>query len=559
MATTDSESTSVRVVRILLVVCVAALQSGCASGPKYGEVRGSLGAVAPDSGRIFFYRRAVFMGDAIQPEITLNGQTVGTAQPGGFFFIDRPPGQYEVRTSTEIEESVAFKLGAGQEKYVRLSAQVGLLVARIVPNVVDESQARADLASLSFVGDLRGQPTGLPRGPFISSSQLRHTSSEPSVSSQGVTTSFVSVQCESLPKTVKVNPKATGKFGAVGSSTGYGLDLVQAYVFDQPGEVELKAEGTIDINSRADFLMGIGPEGTSHIRSSSGCFLPLEEWIVDAGGWESLPSVRANMGALYGAFVNEPIVNRPGFRPINDDYSNGGISSSGLFLVGEEVTFTAEEPGTLFLGVNDCAPGDNIGFFSVLISASKGGQANAVSEEQCKESTKQSTAKTQTVVSIAATGAHKQHTPESYQVAIFPFGTGMSTWANASTTESGVVESLMAYIRSTEQLSMVYSYYNDVGQTIDMQGIWEGGVVEKKPHIPSVVSLGKSLGADMVLMVWYWPEANQTGTWHESDINLYVIDVNSQEIYLQRGRADEAVPLMNADLSRLSKASSRRK
>ncbi len=128
------------------------LLAACATGPKYTEVVSTLPSLTPSEGRIYFYRPSA-LGAAVQPEIKLNGQKVGTAKPHGFYFVDRAPGDYEVTAATETEKKLTFTLEPRQERYVRLKIQMGLFVGRIVPELVDKAEAEGDLAGLSFIAD----------------------------------------------------------------------------------------------------------------------------------------------------------------------------------------------------------------------------------------------------------------------------------------------------------------------------------------------------------------------------------------------------------------------
>ena len=65
--------------------------------------------------------------------------------------------------------------------------------------------------------------------------------------------------------------------------------------------------------------------------------MPLEEGLVDAKGFSTLGAVFQMGGAVFGAFVPKSIVDKLGFRPINEDSPNGGISSGRLFFVGERL------------------------------------------------------------------------------------------------------------------------------------------------------------------------------------------------------------------------------
>jgi hypothetical protein len=48
---------------------------------------------------------------------------------------------------------IAFTLEPRQERYVRLKIQIGLVVGRIVPELVDKAEAEGELAGLSFIAD----------------------------------------------------------------------------------------------------------------------------------------------------------------------------------------------------------------------------------------------------------------------------------------------------------------------------------------------------------------------------------------------------------------------
>ena len=135
-----------------LTVGMVLLLSGCATGAKYAEVKSTIPALAPSEGRIYFYRPSA-LGAAVQPDIKLNGQKVGTAKPHGFYFVDRAPGNYEVSAATETEKKLTFTLAAGQERFVRLKIQIGLLVGRIVPELVDRTEAEGELKDLSFIAE----------------------------------------------------------------------------------------------------------------------------------------------------------------------------------------------------------------------------------------------------------------------------------------------------------------------------------------------------------------------------------------------------------------------
>ena len=141
------------IVKTLSAAIIALLLAACASGPKYKEVQSSIPALAPDQGRIYFYRSGNIFGSGIQPSVVLGGEKVGDATPGGFFFLDRKPGNYEVVLSTEVDRKLTFTLAKGQEQYVRMSVTLGVIVYRVYPELVDAATGKSEIQDLSYTGD----------------------------------------------------------------------------------------------------------------------------------------------------------------------------------------------------------------------------------------------------------------------------------------------------------------------------------------------------------------------------------------------------------------------
>jgi hypothetical protein len=142
-----------KIYRTLLVSTGAALlAAGCASGPQYKDVASAIPTLAPDHGRIYFFRPGNFAGSAIQPEIKLNDKVVGRSIPGGFFFVDEEPGEYTVSTSTEVKRDIKFTLHAGDTKYVRTTVSMGLFIGHITPTLDDPEAGPQDIAQLKYTG-----------------------------------------------------------------------------------------------------------------------------------------------------------------------------------------------------------------------------------------------------------------------------------------------------------------------------------------------------------------------------------------------------------------------
>jgi hypothetical protein len=141
-----------KITRRLASIGLAALLVGCASGHSYQEIAQAIPSIRPNQGRIYFVRRGDYVGSALQPSIHLNDEIVGVSQPGGFFFVDRPPGDYTVATSTEVTESVSFHLSPGETKYINTSVGSGILVLHIVPILEYPEQGLSDVRQAKYIG-----------------------------------------------------------------------------------------------------------------------------------------------------------------------------------------------------------------------------------------------------------------------------------------------------------------------------------------------------------------------------------------------------------------------
>jgi hypothetical protein len=142
-----------RLSRLLAIGMLAAGVTGCATGPKFTEVKSSIPTLNPDSGRIYFYRPTnMGIGSGIRPDVQLNGKVVGQSKAGGFFFVDAAPGDYEVMLSTEVDKKLTFILDKGQERCVRMAVGLGVIVYRVYPELADKPQCDSEIAELSYIG-----------------------------------------------------------------------------------------------------------------------------------------------------------------------------------------------------------------------------------------------------------------------------------------------------------------------------------------------------------------------------------------------------------------------
>lgn len=147
--------------RTFLKLCVLAAASavlaGCATGMKHEEMAASMPKLKAGEGRIYFFRSSSMVGAAIQPDIRLNGHVVGTSKPGGFFYVDRPAGNFVASASTETEKTLSFTLQPGETKYVRSSIGFGVVAGRNTLELEGHEKAVNELNSLSYTGTVAGK------------------------------------------------------------------------------------------------------------------------------------------------------------------------------------------------------------------------------------------------------------------------------------------------------------------------------------------------------------------------------------------------------------------
>jgi hypothetical protein len=155
----------IRRIALAATVLAGAFLAGCASGPKFSEVSSSIPSIPAAEGRIYFFRSSSMMGAALQPDVRLNGEVVGTSKPGGFFYVDRPAGSYTAAASTDKDKAATFTLAVGETKYLRTSPTFGVLVGGIAVELADPQKAQAEIQTLSLTGSLMTGSSVAPPAP----------------------------------------------------------------------------------------------------------------------------------------------------------------------------------------------------------------------------------------------------------------------------------------------------------------------------------------------------------------------------------------------------------
>ncbi|MFL6260131.1 MAG: DUF2846 domain-containing protein [Thermoanaerobaculia bacterium] len=141
--------------RRILFLCVLAVVLtavvSCASGARFSDLQPKTAPERLESGRVFFYRPSS-LGAALRPTVKLNGESVGKAVAQGFFYVDRPPGEYEVITETEVKRKVSFVLEKGHTRYIRFAVSMGFFVGHVYGQVVDPDVAMNEIKQCKYTG-----------------------------------------------------------------------------------------------------------------------------------------------------------------------------------------------------------------------------------------------------------------------------------------------------------------------------------------------------------------------------------------------------------------------
>jgi hypothetical protein len=127
------------------------LFQGCASGPGYAEVKGTIPPLNPEKARVYLYRTSV-LGAALSPAINLDGASVGTSRAQGFLYVDTTPGSHTVETATEVTRKLSFTLEKGQTRYVKFGVTMGFFVGHVYPELVDNAVGESEIVSCKFTG-----------------------------------------------------------------------------------------------------------------------------------------------------------------------------------------------------------------------------------------------------------------------------------------------------------------------------------------------------------------------------------------------------------------------
>jgi hypothetical protein len=140
----------------LLAMCLLLsgfmLLAACsATGPKLSSLDPETLVVNEDVAQFIFYRVGYF-GNAIKPLIYVDETPTGKCETGGVFIVNVNEGDYIIKTTTEKEDSLSFKIFKNEKIYINCEMAWGLIVAR--PKLVRVTNLTGEKATknLSFTG-----------------------------------------------------------------------------------------------------------------------------------------------------------------------------------------------------------------------------------------------------------------------------------------------------------------------------------------------------------------------------------------------------------------------
>lgn len=152
---------------ILLLLSIVVMS--CAFGPKFIDIEQQIPQIKPGESRIYFFRKMEIKAGMFQPPITVDGKDVGKVMPGGFFYVDLPPGDYTIGhrskayigySGDELHSMEQISLSSGQILYIELKlssyrasskfSSFKKIYLKMRP--VEPNQAKRDMRELEYVG-----------------------------------------------------------------------------------------------------------------------------------------------------------------------------------------------------------------------------------------------------------------------------------------------------------------------------------------------------------------------------------------------------------------------
>lgn len=130
---------------VILVVCVLTL-SGCVTTRQVAPLPDLSVDIADSTLARIYVLRPATVGSAIPFDIYESGNHVGVLGPDSFLCWEREPADVEISAKSENESKISLKTEAGKIYYVHAHVRMGVVMARVKLEQLDEAKGKEVLA-----------------------------------------------------------------------------------------------------------------------------------------------------------------------------------------------------------------------------------------------------------------------------------------------------------------------------------------------------------------------------------------------------------------------------
>jgi hypothetical protein len=134
-----------------MIASLALLLASCATGVPYESYKATLGPIPVDHGRIFVYRLKG-EGDRVSSAVRFNGEPIGRAVPGTFFYKDLPIGPYSLAAAKNTDRTLTVHVSEGNTQYIRVDIVLRAMRWDWELTLVPEEKALSELAKTTNKG-----------------------------------------------------------------------------------------------------------------------------------------------------------------------------------------------------------------------------------------------------------------------------------------------------------------------------------------------------------------------------------------------------------------------
>ena len=138
---------------VIVALAAATLLSACQTTRGKAVARLALPLAPPQPGLsgIYFYRKEGTLFRAVEPEVIVNGTSVGISRPGEAFLRDARPGRYQVFSTAEPNEVIYLEARAERLSFVEMEVVFTGLGWQLLPVERSQRDAAAAMEGLSLI------------------------------------------------------------------------------------------------------------------------------------------------------------------------------------------------------------------------------------------------------------------------------------------------------------------------------------------------------------------------------------------------------------------------